>query len=178
VGHFDASIRMSMRALEQFRAIGYHAGEALCLNNVAALMNDTGDLATGRAHLNMALALCERHGIVSTRAYALTNLIECDILSGKLDAAQVNADAALALAHPLPAGQCPRDFRGIRPAHRGRNAAGARPPDRLAARALTLRRAWNARATHGPAQCGFHSNEDTMEAQVIERGAVATDSRY
>src|SRR5205085_4718399 len=90
--------RMSMRALEQFRAIGYHAGEALCLNNVAALMNDTGDLATGRAHLNMALALCERHGIVSTRAYALTNLIECDILSGKLDAAQVNADAALELA--------------------------------------------------------------------------------
>src|SRR4051812_45208421 len=40
--------------------------------------------------------------------------------------------------------------------------------------------ACNARATHGLAQCGFHSKPRTppMEAHVIERGATATDSRY
>jgi predicted ATPase/DNA-binding SARP family transcriptional activator len=98
-GRFDESIEMSLRALEQFRAVGYHAGEALCLNNLAALLNDRGRFEEARGHLKVALALCERHGLVSTRVYVLTNLVECDLYTGNLEGADANAGTAIELAH-------------------------------------------------------------------------------
>ncbi|MEJ6021727.1 ATP-binding protein [Ramlibacter sp. PS4R-6] len=98
IGRFDKSIEMSLRALEQFRASGSYAEEALCLNNLASLLNDQGNHQAGRGHLKEALALCDRHGFVATRVYALTNLVECDLIAGDLAAAQANSAIALELA--------------------------------------------------------------------------------
>ena len=83
---------MSTESLVQHRRLGDVAGEALCLNNLAALQNDLGDYPSALANARASLALCERHGLVSTRGFVLANLTELAMKLGELDAARGHAD--------------------------------------------------------------------------------------
>ncbi|NJK46193.1 MAG: tetratricopeptide repeat protein [Pleurocapsa sp. SU_196_0] len=69
-GHYDAALRLSIDALEQQKRIGDFAGEALSLNNLGDLHLVRGDFVAAGQYLEPGLALCDRHGLVSTRAWS------------------------------------------------------------------------------------------------------------
>ena len=94
LGRYRESMRLSQRALIEYRQIEDAAGEALCLNNLGALCLDRGDYASAAPYLRDGLALCERQGLVSTRTLVLVNLIELGLKTGDLAAAESAADRA------------------------------------------------------------------------------------
>jgi len=94
LGRYRESMRLSHRSLMQYRQIEDAAGQALCLNNLAALCLDRGDFELAGSHLREAAALCERHGLASTRLHVLANLTELGVKTGDLDAAELAADRA------------------------------------------------------------------------------------
>lgn len=100
-GRWEQALEMSNRALAQFRGIGDVAGEALCLNNIGALLGDHGREEAGLAHLQAGLALCRRHGLDPTRAILLSNLAEAGLRTGRLDEADRHAEEAIALARAV-----------------------------------------------------------------------------
>ncbi len=94
-GRFQTALKLSLRALAEHRRLGSVAGEALCLNNLGALYLDRDDPASAAMYLREGLALCERHGLLNTRALTLTNLTGIAILSGDHDEAQALGKRAL-----------------------------------------------------------------------------------
>jgi tetratricopeptide (TPR) repeat protein len=98
LGHYDEALRLSQRALLQYRAIRSHSGEALCLNNLGTLLVDRREYEAARTHLTDGLALCERHGLDNTRAMVMGNLLELEINTGHFEAAAGYARGALEMA--------------------------------------------------------------------------------
>jgi tetratricopeptide (TPR) repeat protein len=82
----------------EHQRLGDIAGEALCLNNLGALYLDKQEYASAGAHLREGLALCDRHGLVSTRALILANLAECAMMTDDPDSAESYARRALEVA--------------------------------------------------------------------------------
>ncbi|MBG9389443.1 ATP-binding protein [Caenimonas aquaedulcis] len=97
-GRYDEAMRMSLQALEQFRAAGYVAAEALCLNNLGALQIDRGDPASAMPFLSAALELAGKHGLANTRVYALANLAEASLGMGDHPACRRWGAAAIEVA--------------------------------------------------------------------------------
>jgi tetratricopeptide (TPR) repeat protein len=95
LGRFDEALRLSLESLAQHRAIGAHAGVALCLTNLGSLYLARGEPAAALPHLHEALALSERDGLEGTRVYALANIAEAALRAG--DAAQAHTFAERAL---------------------------------------------------------------------------------
>ncbi|WP_372528470.1 hypothetical protein, partial [Piscinibacter sp.] len=62
------------------------------------LQVDRGEHASAAVHLKEGLALCDRHGLVSTRGLILANLTELALKTGDADAAQTHARRALEVA--------------------------------------------------------------------------------
>jgi tetratricopeptide (TPR) repeat protein len=94
-GHYDEALRLSIEALEQQRRIGDLAGEALSLNNLGALHLDREEFASAGEYLKPGLALCDRHGLFSTRGLILANLTSVALNTGQHDAAEAYAQRAL-----------------------------------------------------------------------------------
>jgi predicted ATPase/DNA-binding SARP family transcriptional activator len=76
MGHYDEALRLSVQSLVAHRGLGDVAGEALCLNNLAALHLARQEYAAAGAHLREGLAVCDRDGLTGTRLYILANLTE------------------------------------------------------------------------------------------------------
>jgi tetratricopeptide (TPR) repeat protein len=98
LGHYDEALALSQQALLRYRAIGSHAGEALCLNNLGTLLVDRREHDAARVHLTDSLALCERHGLENTRVMVMANLMELEIKTGDFEAAKRYAGSALETA--------------------------------------------------------------------------------
>src|SRR6185436_8326178 len=64
LGNFPEALRLSHRSLVQHRLLNDAADEALCLNNLGDLHMTLGQHEAARTHLQEALALCERHGLL------------------------------------------------------------------------------------------------------------------
>jgi predicted ATPase/DNA-binding SARP family transcriptional activator len=97
-GRYDEALKLSLESLLQHRRLGDAAGEALCLNNLSDLYMIRGDFAAAGVHLREALALCEKHGINSTRTLVHANLGEVAIGLGDTATAQLHTQRALELA--------------------------------------------------------------------------------
>ena len=98
LGRYDEALRMSLESLAAHRRLGDVAGEALCLNNHAALHIAKQEFASAAPYLRESLALCEREGLVSTRLYVLANLTEVTLKTGDPAGAEVCARRAIELA--------------------------------------------------------------------------------
>lgn len=94
-GHYDASQRLALEALMLQRRLGDFAGEALSLNNLGALEMERRQPAAAGEYLKPALVLCDRHGLLLTRGFVLTNLSGMAMMSGDHDAAEGYARRAL-----------------------------------------------------------------------------------
>jgi tetratricopeptide (TPR) repeat protein len=94
-GHYAEAKRLSLKALTEYRRLGDHAGEALCLNNLAALELAMNDNAAAGAHLREALSICERDGLVAVLSFVLANLTEVALKSGDLAAARRHGERAV-----------------------------------------------------------------------------------
>jgi predicted ATPase/DNA-binding SARP family transcriptional activator/Tfp pilus assembly protein PilF len=100
-GNYDEALRLSIEALEQQRRLGDVASEALSLNNLAALLLERQEFAAAGEYLKPALALCDLHGLATTRGYVLTNLAGVEMKLGRLDAAEAYARRALEHAQAI-----------------------------------------------------------------------------
>src|SRR4030095_5645223 len=80
------------------RTEGDVAGEALILANIGLLYAEKGDLASAVPQLKAGLAICERHGIVNTRALILANLAEMALQMNDFDAAAEYGNGAVEIA--------------------------------------------------------------------------------
>ena len=98
MGDYDEALRLSIRSLAQHRRLRDAAGEALGLNNLGALYFDRKEFESAGAHLREGLAICDRHGLVSTRGLILANLTEHAIRANDDDAAAAYAHRALDVA--------------------------------------------------------------------------------
>jgi hypothetical protein len=98
-GRYDEAMRLSIESLAQHRRLRDVAGEALCLNNLGALLLDRRELDSAGEHLRQGLAVCERHGLVSTRMLVLGNLAELAATTHDVDSADAYARQALDAAH-------------------------------------------------------------------------------
>jgi predicted ATPase/DNA-binding SARP family transcriptional activator len=98
LGRYDEALRMSLESIAAHRRLGDVAGEALCLNNHAALHIAKQEFASAAPYLREALALCDREGLVSTRLYVLANLTEVTLKSGDAAGAENFANRAIELA--------------------------------------------------------------------------------
>jgi predicted ATPase len=94
MGNFPEALRLSHRSLVQHRLLNDAADEALCLNNLGDLYMTLGEHDAARTHFQESLALCERHGLVGTRALVLTSITEL-ALEVKDPAAAEHAQRAL-----------------------------------------------------------------------------------
>lgn len=94
LGNFPEALRLSQRSLVQHRLLNDAADEALCLNNLGDLYMTLGEHDAARTYLQESLALCERHGLVGTRALVLTSITEL-ALEMKDPAAAEHAQRAL-----------------------------------------------------------------------------------
>ncbi|HTT11028.1 MAG TPA: tetratricopeptide repeat protein [Burkholderiaceae bacterium] len=98
LGRYDESLRLSLQSLQRHRDLDDAAGLALCLNNLGVLYGVKRDFESSRVKHHEGLAICERHGIVGTRALILANLIDVAIETGDLPAADALAARALEAA--------------------------------------------------------------------------------
>jgi tetratricopeptide (TPR) repeat protein len=95
LGRYDEALRMSLESLTAHRSLGDVAGEALCLNNHAALYLAKQDYAAAGPYLRESLLLCDRDDLIGTRPYVLANLTEVELRSGDVAAAEECARRAL-----------------------------------------------------------------------------------
>jgi tetratricopeptide (TPR) repeat protein len=95
LGDYDESQRMSIEALTEDRRLGDSAGEALSLNNLAALHIERQQYASAGEYLKAALLLCERHGYAETSGAVLANLTVISLKLGEHDAARAYGARAL-----------------------------------------------------------------------------------
>jgi tetratricopeptide (TPR) repeat protein len=101
MGRYDEALRLSFEALEQYRRAGDVAGEALTLNNLGVLYVVRKEYESAGAQYKAGLALCDRHGLTTTRVMILANLTE---LAQKTNDRDAPAYAARALEHAVGAG--------------------------------------------------------------------------
>jgi predicted ATPase/DNA-binding SARP family transcriptional activator len=97
-GSYDEALRLSLEALPHYRRQGDDAGAAVCLSNLGSLYLARHDPHAASAPLREALAICERNGLPGTEGLVLSNLIEVEMATGELDAAERHAERALAIA--------------------------------------------------------------------------------
>ena len=90
-----------MQSLMAHRALGDSAGEALCLNNLGSLCLTRHEFEAAGIHLREALAICDRDGITSTRAFVLSNLTEVAMRTGDFAAAERHASRGLETANAI-----------------------------------------------------------------------------
>jgi tetratricopeptide (TPR) repeat protein len=76
LGRYDVAQRLSLEALTQYRRQDNAPGVALCLSNLAIIYMAQDHWESARLSLLEAIEVCERNGIVGTRALALGNLTE------------------------------------------------------------------------------------------------------
>lgn len=100
-GNYDEALRLSIEALQQQRRLGDVGSEALSLNNLAALHIERQEFEAAGEYLKPALTLCDRHGLVVTRAYVLANLISVASNSGRHEEAESYAHRALEHAQAI-----------------------------------------------------------------------------
>ena len=98
LGHRDEAQRLSIQSLVEHRRLGDFAGEALCLNNLAVQYLDKQEYESAGAHLRQGLAICERHGLVSTHGLILLNLVDLCIKTGDFRSAETHAKRAIEVA--------------------------------------------------------------------------------
>ena len=98
LGRYDEALRMSLESLVAHRRLGDVAGEALCLNNHAALHLAQQDYASAGTYLRESLVLCDRDGLIGTRMYVLANLTEVELKAGNAAAAEDCARRAIEVA--------------------------------------------------------------------------------
>lgn len=90
-GDLDDALRRYREALLKHREAGDASGEAACLNNIGTAYIHQLKHAAGREALLEARALCERHGLFSTRAMVEVNLANIALDDGALDDAVAHA---------------------------------------------------------------------------------------
>ena len=73
-GNRDEALSLFLESLAHARKIGDVGGEALILANIGVLYGERGDNASAMAQLRAGLAICEAHGIVSSRAPPATRM--------------------------------------------------------------------------------------------------------
>lgn len=98
MGQYDEALRLSLRALEQYRRLGDLADVALCLNNLGSLHLVRNDYEAAGVYLREGLEICERAGIVNTRGIILANLCEVERNKGDIAAAEGYASRAREVA--------------------------------------------------------------------------------
>jgi len=101
-GDSARALTLSLEVLEEQRRLNNPAGEAQSLNTVAALLLDLRRFEQAATYLKPALALCDRHGLVSTRGQVLSNLTGAAMELG--DDAAAEGYALRALEHARAAG--------------------------------------------------------------------------
>jgi predicted ATPase/DNA-binding SARP family transcriptional activator len=85
-GRYDEALRLSFESLAQYRRVGDVAGEALTLNNLGVLYGTLKQYESATMHYRSALAICERHGLLTTRALVLSNLTEIAMITNDREA--------------------------------------------------------------------------------------------
>jgi predicted ATPase/DNA-binding SARP family transcriptional activator/Tfp pilus assembly protein PilF len=100
-GAYDDARRLSIEAMQEQRRLGDIAGEALSLNNLAALHLEQHELEAAAQYLRPALALCDRIGLATTRSHVLANLAAVELKLGRTDDAESYGRRALAQAEEL-----------------------------------------------------------------------------
>lgn len=95
---YEAALRLSLQALELYRAMNARADVALCLTNLGALYVNMKNDAAAVVQLRESLALCERDGLVTTQAYALANLADIAMRAREWTTADEYARRALEIA--------------------------------------------------------------------------------
>lgn len=75
-GHYARSLELSHEALAAYRRDGNSAALAMGLTNLGSICMFMDDTVQAAVHLREALAISEREGLTSTRAFALANLTE------------------------------------------------------------------------------------------------------
>ena len=98
MGHYDEALRLSLQALAQQRRLGDVVGEALSLNNLGVLYFVRREYQAAGEHLRAGLAVCDEHGLSSTRMYTLANLTEHAVITRDTDAAARYAGRTLTIA--------------------------------------------------------------------------------
>jgi predicted ATPase/DNA-binding SARP family transcriptional activator len=98
LGRFDESLRLYGQALLQHRALGDAGGEALCLNNLGVVHVLRHELDAARDRLLAARALCERHGLPTTRCMIENNLADLAMRGADWATARGHAERALELS--------------------------------------------------------------------------------
>ncbi|HEY1328280.1 MAG TPA: tetratricopeptide repeat protein [Casimicrobiaceae bacterium] len=99
LGNYDDALRLSLESLSRHRRLGDAAGVALCLNNVGTLYLALGQIQSARVNLQEALELCDRQGIVGTRALVLANLADVALQQERWEEAHAACTRALEVAH-------------------------------------------------------------------------------
>ena len=100
LGRFEESRALHVRSLHQYERLGDAGGQALCCNNLGDLELELGNARAAVPYLQEGLALCDRHGLVSTRMLVLANLSEASLRAGADDDADRHARRALDAAEP------------------------------------------------------------------------------
>jgi predicted ATPase/DNA-binding SARP family transcriptional activator len=98
MGHREEAQRLSTQSLVEHRCLGDFAGEALCLNNLGSQYLGKQEYESAGVHFRQGLAICERHGLVSTRVLILYNLVELAIKTGDYHSAEIHAKPAIDVA--------------------------------------------------------------------------------
>ena len=98
LGRYDEALRLSLDALRQHRLLDDTAGIALCLNNLATVHQERGEMDAAEAPLREALSLCERAGLVGTQVLVLSNLCEIALSRRDWDVAEGYALRGIELA--------------------------------------------------------------------------------
>ncbi|WP_284618585.1 ATP-binding protein [Aquabacterium humicola] len=97
-GRYDDALRLMAESLQVRRQIGDVAGEAAGLVVLGIAHLKRRDLESARLRLGEALALCERHDLVTLRTSALGALVEHARTAGDFATAERHALRALELA--------------------------------------------------------------------------------
>jgi predicted ATPase/DNA-binding SARP family transcriptional activator/Tfp pilus assembly protein PilF len=97
-GHYDDALRLLLQSLVLHRRLGDLAGAAGTLSTLGGLYADKREYETAGVYLREGLAICDRHGLVSTRGVILANLTEVALKTNDLDLAESCARRALEIA--------------------------------------------------------------------------------
>lgn len=98
LGHYEASVHLSLEALAGHRRHGDDARGALCLSNLGSIHMLLDENERAAACLEEARTIAGRLGLVSTLAFAEANLTELATKRGDFTAARRHAQAAHAVA--------------------------------------------------------------------------------
>jgi len=98
LGNAEEAQRLSIQSLVEHQRLRDFAGEALCLNNLGDQYMNKKEYDLAGTHFRQGLAICERHGLVSTRGLILYNMVELAQRTGDYESAETNARRAIEVA--------------------------------------------------------------------------------